>query len=52
MTDEKISWPWPEEQDALAAAPLHHKLLFENDQVRVLDTRITPGETTALHTHQ
>ncbi|WP_348261921.1 hypothetical protein P8935_19220 [Telmatobacter sp. DSM 110680] len=37
--------------DALVAAPQHHKLLFENESVRVLDTRIGPGETTALHTH-
>jgi len=40
------------ELDALTASPEHHKLLFENDQVRVLDTFIAPGETTALHTHQ
>lgn len=38
--------------DALVAAPQHHKLLFENDSVRVLDTCIGPGETTALHTHR
>lgn len=38
--------------DALIAAPQHHKLLFENDKVRVLDTSIAPGETTAVHTHQ
>jgi hypothetical protein len=29
--------------DALIAAPQHHKLLFENEQVRVLDTFIAPG---------
>lgn len=38
--------------DALVAAPQHHKLLFENESVRVLDTCIGPGETTALHTHR
>jgi len=42
---------WPAELDALIAAPQHHKLLFENDSVRVLDANIPPGETTALHTH-
>jgi len=31
--------------DALVAAPQHHKLLFENESLRVLDTRIGPGET-------
>ena len=42
---------WPNELDALIAAPRHHKLLFENDAVRVLDTGIAPGETTPLHNH-
>lgn len=43
---------WPEELDALIAAPQHHKLLFENEFVRVLDTCIPPGEITEVHTHQ
>ena len=38
--------------DALAAAPDHHEVLLENDQVRVLDTRIAPGEATPVHTHR
>ncbi len=45
-------WPWPDSLDALIASPEHHSLLFENESVRVLDTRIRPGETTAIHTHQ
>jgi len=45
-------WPWPDALDALAAAPQWHRLLFENDQVRVLETRIAPGETTSVHTHR
>ena len=28
--------------DAMAAAPDHHKVLLENDKVRVLDTRLGP----------
>jgi len=43
---------WPPELDALRAAAEHHELLLENDQVRVLRTRIQPGETTAVHTHR
>lgn len=42
---------WRPELDALIASPEHHSLLFENDHVRVLDVRIEPGETTAVHTH-
>ena len=50
ITDSK--WLWPEEMDALKAAPLHHKLLFENENVRVLDTCIAPGDITEVHTHK
>jgi len=38
--------------DAVSAAPEHHRVLLENEFVRVLDTRIEPGQTTKLHTHQ
>jgi len=38
--------------DAMTAAPHHHELLLENDQVRVLDTRLAPGERTPVHTHR
>jgi hypothetical protein len=37
------AWPWPETLDALQAAPGHHQVLFEDDRVRVLDTRISAG---------
>lgn len=43
---------WPAEMDALIASPQHHKLLFENEFVRVLDTHIAAGEITNVHTHQ
>ena len=44
-------WPWPADLDALAAAPRHHTVLLENERVRVLDTRIPPGDLVPLHTH-
>ena len=43
---------WHDELDALKAAPRHHTLLLENDFVRVLDTRVGPGQTVPLHTHR
>ena len=46
------AWPWPEALDALQAAPLHHRLVLENERVRVLDTRIGPGDTVPSHTHR
>jgi quercetin dioxygenase-like cupin family protein len=38
--------------DAMTAAPDHHTVLFENDRVRVLDTRLGPGERTPVHAHE
>ena len=38
--------------DAMSAAPDHHEVLVENDRVRVLDTRLGPGERTPVHVHQ
>lgn len=43
---------WPADLDALVAAPAHHRLLLENERVRVLDTQIAPGQRTPVHTHQ
>ena len=43
---------WPEQLDALIAAPDHHFLLLENERVRVLETRIAPGDITPVHTHR
>ena len=40
-----------DELDGAAVAPAHHKVIFENDQVRVLETTIPVGEITPLHTH-
>jgi hypothetical protein len=49
---DSTGWPWPEALDALQAAPRHHQLILENDRVRVLDTRISPGDTVPVHTHR
>ena len=43
---------WTPENDALAAAPQHHKLLFENDEVRVLEVSVPPGVREPLHAHR
>jgi hypothetical protein len=37
--------------DALSAAPHHHTLVLENQRVRVLETRIPPGDFVPVHTH-
>lgn len=38
--------------DAFTSAPETHQLFFENAYVRVLKSRIEPGESVPLHTHQ
>jgi hypothetical protein len=50
--DTKAAWPWPDSLDAVIAAPQYHRLVLENDRVRVLDTRIPAGDTVPLHTHR
>ena len=49
---EPAGWPWPDSLDALIAAPAHHRLLLENDRVRVIHTLIPPGGLVPLHTHR
>jgi hypothetical protein len=41
----------PDELDGPTAAPDHHEVLFENDQVRVLRTTIRAGDIAPLHSH-
>jgi len=43
---------WPNELDALVAAPAHHTLVLENDRVRVLDARVECGDSVPVHTHR
>jgi len=40
-----------DELDGVIAAPDHHRVLFENDIVRVIETTIRAGDTTPVHTH-
>ena len=52
LSPNVATWPWDDSLDAVAAAPAHHAVLLENSYVRVLDTRIAPGDTVPLHTHR
>ena len=46
------SWPWPDSLDAVTAAREYHRVLFENEHVRVLEVRIKPGQIVPVHTHR
>jgi beta-alanine degradation protein BauB len=37
--------------DIIKLAPDQHKVLFENDQIRMLKVTVKPGETVAMHTN-
>lgn len=43
---------WTPENDALGAAPENRRLLFENDEVRVLEGTVKPGVHEPLHAHR
>ena len=43
---------WPDYLDAAIAAPQYHTVLLENEAVRVLDTKVLPGQIVPLHTHR
>jgi hypothetical protein len=43
---------WPKDQDAMVSGKKNHKILLENDSVRVLEVTILPGEKEAVHHHQ
>ena len=41
----------PDPLDALIAAPEYHKLVLENERVRVLEVRNDPGDFEPMHKH-
>src|SRR5688500_14851837 len=50
MTEETNKWP--PHLDAVSAAPNNHRVLLEDDQIRVLEVTVRPGEREELHQHQ
>jgi hypothetical protein len=52
VTPDDDAQEWPDELDAVVAAPDHHSVLFENDRVRVLDAVVERGATVPVHTHR
>lgn len=45
-------WHWDESHDAMQASTKNHKILFENDEVRILEVVINPREKEDFHTHR
>ena len=43
---------WDPALDAVSAAPKNHKVLFENDSLRVLEVTLESGEEEPVHHHR
>ena len=43
---------WDPVLDAVVAAPANHKILFENDRLRVLEVTLEPNEEEPTHHHR
>ena len=46
------NWTWPPSMDAVVAAPESHRVLLENEDVRVLEVTIPAGHREPEHTHR
>ena len=51
MPNDPLQAMWPIELDAMNAAPDHHTILLENEEVRVIDSLLPAGNSTPVHTH-
>ena len=43
---------WPPHLDAVIAAPKNHRILMDDETVRVLEVTVNPGEREPLHHHR
>jgi hypothetical protein len=50
--EASAAWPWPDSMDAVNAAPKNHKVLYEDDKVRILEVTVEPGEKENMHYHR
>ena len=49
LTEE---WKWPENLDALKAAPDNHKIVYEDDNMRILAVILDGKKSEPVHTHK
>jgi hypothetical protein len=45
-------WQWADSLDAVKAAPNSHKVLFENNRIRILEVTVEPFGFEPMHTHR
>jgi hypothetical protein len=53
MTDNRVDLDsWDPALDAVVAAPKHHKVIFENERLRVLEVTLEPNDEEPIHHHR
>ena len=48
---KSTNWKWADSLDAVKAAPNSHKIIFENDKIRILEVILEPHGFEPMHTH-
>ena len=51
-TDGSDPSKWDPQLDAVRSAPTNHRVIFENDEIRVLSVTVKPGEMEKVHHHR
>lgn len=46
------NWPWSVKLDAVVTASKNHKIVYEDNNVRILQVICPPGNEEPIHTHQ
>ena len=46
------AWPWPDTMESTTAASESHKVLYEDDEIRILEVQVLEGEKEAMHSHK
>ena len=49
---DTTGWQWADSLDAVKAAPGSHKVLFENEKIRILEVTVDPYGFEPMHTHR
>ena len=52
MIDQTAPAQWDPKLDAVIAAPANHKVVYENDRLRVLEVVLEPDEEEPTHHHR
>lgn len=52
VLSSQSDWPWPDDLDAMKAAPQNHKVVYEDGNVRILAVILDGKKSEPIHTHK